>query len=63
MRESLASLDYSILPPLLYGPKGPCLPEEISKDPEWQLYLFPDKPTTLARFRQLRHGKVKNLRF
>ena len=36
---------------------------QLSKDPEWQLYLFPDKPATLARFRQLREGKVKNLRF
>jgi DNA invertase Pin-like site-specific DNA recombinase len=35
----------------------------VSKDPEWQLYLFPDKPTTLARFRKLHEGKVKNLRF
>jgi hypothetical protein len=35
----------------------------LNKDPEWQLYLFPDKPATLARFRQLREGKVKNLRF
>src|SRR5262249_59410944 len=35
----------------------------VSKDPEWQLYLFPDKPATLALFRKLREGKVKNLRF
>ena len=35
----------------------------VRKDPEWQLYLFPDKPATLARFRQLRDGKIKNLRF
>jgi DNA invertase Pin-like site-specific DNA recombinase len=35
----------------------------VSKDPEWQLYLFPDKPSTLILFRKLRDGKVKNLRF
>ncbi len=35
----------------------------VSKDPEWQLYLFPDKPSTLTLFRKLRDGKVKNLRF
>jgi hypothetical protein len=33
------------------------------KDPEWQLYLFPDKPATLTGFRKLRDGKVNNLRF
>jgi DNA invertase Pin-like site-specific DNA recombinase len=36
---------------------------QISKDPELQLYLFPDKPSTLTLFRKLRDGKVKNLRF
>jgi DNA invertase Pin-like site-specific DNA recombinase len=36
---------------------------QVMKDPEWRLYLFPDRPPTLARFRQLRDGKVKNLRF
>jgi DNA invertase Pin-like site-specific DNA recombinase len=36
---------------------------QVSKDPEWQLYLFPDKPSTLTLFRKLRDGKVKNLRF
>jgi DNA invertase Pin-like site-specific DNA recombinase len=36
---------------------------QVSKDPEWQLYLFPDKPSTLTLFRKLREGKVKNLRF
>jgi adenylate cyclase len=35
IRESMANLDYCILPPLLYGPKGPRLPEEISRDPDW----------------------------
>jgi len=36
---------------------------QVRKDPEWQLYLFPDKPSTLTLFRRLRDGKVKNLRF
>ena len=36
---------------------------QVAKDPEWQLYLFPDRPSTLALFRKLREGKVKNLRF
>jgi DNA invertase Pin-like site-specific DNA recombinase len=36
---------------------------QVSKAPEWQLYLFPDKPSTLTLFRKLREGKVKNLRF
>jgi predicted DNA-binding transcriptional regulator AlpA len=36
---------------------------QVAKDPEWQLYLFPDQPSTLTRFRKLREGKVKNLRF
>src|SRR5262249_36749684 len=36
---------------------------QVNKDPEWRLYLFPDKPTTLARFRKLHEGKVKSLRF
>lgn len=36
---------------------------QVSKDPEWQLYLFPDKPSTLTLFRKLRDGKIKNLRF
>jgi len=36
---------------------------QVSKDPEWQLYLFPDKPSTLTLFRKLREGKIKNLRF
>jgi hypothetical protein len=35
----------------------------VAKDPAWQLYLFPDKPSTLALFRKLLEGKVKNLRF
>ena len=36
---------------------------QVMKDPEWRLYLFPDKATTLARFRKLRDGKVEKLRF
>ena len=36
---------------------------QVSKDPEWQLYLFPDKPSTLTLFRKVRDGKIKNLRF
>jgi DNA invertase Pin-like site-specific DNA recombinase len=36
---------------------------QVRKDSEWQLYLFPDKPSTLTSFRKLRDGKVKNLRF
>jgi predicted DNA-binding protein YlxM (UPF0122 family) len=36
---------------------------QVIKDPEWRLYLFPDKPATLARFRKLWDGKVNKLRF
>ena len=36
---------------------------QVSKAPEWQLYLFPDSPATLTSFRKLRDGKVKTLRF
>jgi hypothetical protein len=36
---------------------------QMTKDPELQLYLFPDKATTLTKFRNLRQGKVQNLRF
>jgi DNA invertase Pin-like site-specific DNA recombinase len=36
---------------------------QVSKDPAWQLYLFPDKPATLTLFRKLRDGKIQNLRF
>jgi DNA invertase Pin-like site-specific DNA recombinase len=36
---------------------------QVVKDPERHLYLFPDKPTTLARFRKLRDGKVNHVRF
>jgi hypothetical protein len=36
---------------------------EVAKDAKTQLYLFPDKPSTLTSFRKLRDGKVKTLRF
>jgi hypothetical protein len=36
---------------------------QISKDADTGLYLFPDKPETLAAFRQLKEGTVNNLRF
>lgn len=36
---------------------------EVSRDPEWGLYLFPDKPGTLASFRKLLERKIKKLRF
>lgn len=36
---------------------------QVTKDPKLHLFLFPDKPTTLARFRKLLEGKVHNLRF
>jgi DNA invertase Pin-like site-specific DNA recombinase len=36
---------------------------EVAKDAKTQLYLFPDRPSTLTLFRKLRDGKVKSLRF
>lgn len=36
---------------------------QITKDSETGLYLFPDKPTTLALFKKLVCGKLYNLRF
>jgi hypothetical protein len=36
---------------------------QIAKDPASKLYLFPDHPTTLARFQRLRDGELQNLRF
>ena len=36
---------------------------QVNKDPERELYLFPDRPSTLTLFRKLREGKVKSLRF
>jgi len=35
----------------------------VDKDPNTRLFLFPDSPTTLERFRQLRSGNCQNLRF
>jgi DNA invertase Pin-like site-specific DNA recombinase len=36
---------------------------QVKKHRDWKLYLFPDTPKTLAQFKQLRDGKVKQLRF
>ena len=36
---------------------------QVALDAERKLYLFPDTPETLARFRQLRAGKLNSLRF
>jgi hypothetical protein len=36
---------------------------QIAKDPKTGLYLFPDEPTTLDLFQQLKDGKLYNLRF
>ena len=36
---------------------------QIVKDPKTGLYLFPDEPETLEKFKQLKEGKLKNLRF
>jgi hypothetical protein len=35
----------------------------LQKDPTTKLYLFPDQPTTLARLKALRDGRVDNVRF
>ena len=35
----------------------------VVKDPETGLYLFPDEPATLEMFKDLKDGKLKNLRF
>jgi DNA invertase Pin-like site-specific DNA recombinase len=35
----------------------------VKKHRQWKLSLFPDTPQTLVQFRQLRDGKVKQLRF
>jgi DNA invertase Pin-like site-specific DNA recombinase len=35
----------------------------VTKDKELNLYLFPDRPKTLERFRRLVAGKLHNLRF
>jgi hypothetical protein len=36
---------------------------QIVKDERTGLYLFPDDPTTIERFRELKEGKVRKLRF
>ena len=36
---------------------------QVAFDPDRKLYLFPDTSKTLARFRQLRAGKLNTLRF
>jgi len=35
----------------------------VSKDPETGMFLFPEKPTTLEKFKDLKAGKLQNLRF
>ena len=35
----------------------------VTLDTERKLYLFPDTPETLVRFRKLRAGKLNSLRF
>jgi DNA invertase Pin-like site-specific DNA recombinase len=36
---------------------------QVDKDPTTRLFLFPDSPTTLEQFRQLRSGTFQHLRF
>jgi hypothetical protein len=36
---------------------------QVARDAERKLYLFPDSPATLARFRQLRAGRLNTVRF
>ena len=36
---------------------------EVARDGQTNLYLFPDKPETIAQFKQLRAGKVQKLRY
>lgn len=36
---------------------------QIAKDPETGLYLFPDDPITLEKFKDFKDGKLHNLRF
>lgn len=36
---------------------------QITKDARTGLYLFPDKPATIERFRELKEGKIRKLRF
>jgi predicted DNA-binding transcriptional regulator AlpA len=35
----------------------------VDRDPQTQLYLFPDQPDTLEKFNQLKAGLLHNLRF
>jgi hypothetical protein len=35
----------------------------ITKDARTRLYLFPDKPATIGKFRELKEGKIRKLRF
>jgi hypothetical protein len=34
----------------------------VTRDPDTNLYLFPDTPNTIARLRQLRQGRLKDVR-
>jgi DNA invertase Pin-like site-specific DNA recombinase len=36
---------------------------EVARDAATNLYLFPDKPATITKFKQLRTGKLQKLRF
>ena len=36
---------------------------QVAKDERMGLYLFPDDPATIERFRELKEGKVRKLRF
>jgi hypothetical protein len=36
---------------------------QVQRDPQTNLFLFPDKPRTLTLFQQLRAGKLQKLRF
>jgi DNA invertase Pin-like site-specific DNA recombinase len=36
---------------------------QVARDPETRLFLFPDRPRTIALFKQLRAGKLQQLRF
>ena len=35
----------------------------LSRDPDTNLYLFPDQPRTITLLKQLRAGKLQKLRF
>lgn len=36
---------------------------QVTKDNRTGLYLFPDDPATIERFRELKEGKIRKLRF